>query len=158
MAHVTSDIMAKSVIDLFHRVLYSGVGFCNRSFWKFRQFFIPWSHQQLHLQTGWSSPYQLHVTVVRLNFFTFTYCSTRNIRPSVDGLYRDGTVHISREMHKQCFSLLFHSFFIICHPLYPPSFRRNDFYTCSNTCGPKCKRAFLNAVSAQSPNFLADYC
>ena len=25
------------------------------------------------------------------------------IRPSVDGLYRDGTVHISREMHKQCF-------------------------------------------------------
>ena len=24
-------------------------------------------------------------------------------RPSVDGLYRDGTVHISREMHKQCF-------------------------------------------------------
>ena len=26
-----------------------------------------------------------------------------NIRPSVDGLYRDGTVHISREMHKQCF-------------------------------------------------------
>ena len=28
------------------------------------------------------------------------YC---HIRPSVDGLYRDGTVHISREMHKQCF-------------------------------------------------------
>ena len=26
-----------------------------------------------------------------------------SIRPSVDGLYRDGTVHISREMHKQCF-------------------------------------------------------
>ena len=25
------------------------------------------------------------------------------IRPSVDGLYRDGTVHISRDMHKQCF-------------------------------------------------------
>ena len=25
------------------------------------------------------------------------------IRPSADGLYRDGTVHISREMHKQCF-------------------------------------------------------
>ena len=25
------------------------------------------------------------------------------IRPSVDGLYRDGTVYISREMHKQCF-------------------------------------------------------
>ena len=25
------------------------------------------------------------------------------IRPSVDGLYRDGTIHISREMHKQCF-------------------------------------------------------
>ena len=25
------------------------------------------------------------------------------IRPSVDCLYRDGTVHISREMHKQCF-------------------------------------------------------
>ena len=25
------------------------------------------------------------------------------IRPSVDGPYRDGTVHISREMHKQCF-------------------------------------------------------
>ena len=25
------------------------------------------------------------------------------IRPSVDGLYRDGTVHISREMHKQSF-------------------------------------------------------
>ena len=25
------------------------------------------------------------------------------IRPSLDGLYRDGTVHISREMHKQCF-------------------------------------------------------
>ena len=25
------------------------------------------------------------------------------IRPSVDGLYRDGKVHISREIHKQCF-------------------------------------------------------
>ena len=32
--------------------------------------------------------------------------NTRRARastPSVDGLYRDGTVHISREMHKQCF-------------------------------------------------------
>ena len=26
-----------------------------------------------------------------------------SIRPSVDGLYRDGTVHISREMHKLVF-------------------------------------------------------
>ena len=26
-----------------------------------------------------------------------------SIRPSVDGLYMDGTVHISREMHKQCY-------------------------------------------------------
>ena len=25
------------------------------------------------------------------------------VRPSVDGLYRDGTVHTSHEMHKQCF-------------------------------------------------------
>ena len=32
-------------------------------------------------------------------FWSLEFC----IRPSVDGLYRDGTVHISREMHKQCF-------------------------------------------------------
>ena len=29
--------------------------------------------------------------------------SQGSIRPSIDGLYRDGTVHISRELHKQCF-------------------------------------------------------
>ena len=33
----------------------------------------------------------------------FLSATSELIRPSVDGLYRDGTVHISREMHKQCF-------------------------------------------------------
>ena len=37
-----------------------------------------------------------------LGFFP-PHTACRLIRPSVDGLYRDGTVHISREMHKQCF-------------------------------------------------------
>ena len=32
--------------------------------------------------------------------FSTSLC-TATIRPLVDGLYRDGTVHISREMHKQ---------------------------------------------------------
>ena len=47
-------------------------------------------------------------TFITLQWFHCTLHSNKkadtllSIRPSVDGLYRDGTVHISREWHKQC--------------------------------------------------------
>ena len=41
---------------------------------------------------------QLLISAAFLMYYWFMY-----VRPSVDDLYRDGTVHTSHEMHKQCF-------------------------------------------------------